>query len=168
VCNPGRWWRSPSVGRMVCCLARGLLALAPAALPACYHYIPLQSSPAPGIEIQVELNDLGRVGMAEAVGPGVRKIEGLLESSADSGSVIRVARVEGEDGVVTRWEGERVAIKAQYIRTVRERRFSAGRTAIAAAIVTAGATAFVFTRDLLGSGNSPSHGPGDTGAGGGQ
>jgi hypothetical protein len=40
------------------------------------------------------------------------------------------------------------------VRTIGERRFSAGRTALAAVGVTAGIMAFVLTHNLLGGGNS--------------
>jgi hypothetical protein len=159
----GAWRRSAAVGPTLCRLARGLLALAPAVLPACYHYVPLRSAAEPGVQVQVELNDLGRVGLTDAVGPEAGKIDGVLESSSDSGMVVRVAQIEGEYGGVTRWEGERVAIRQEFIRTLRRREFSATRTAVVAAAAGAGIVVFVTTRNLLGIGGSSSNNNGNNG-----
>jgi hypothetical protein len=144
-------------------LARGLLALAPAALPACYHYVPMATAPTPGTRVEVVLNDVGRVGMTSAVGPEVGSIQGLLESNADTGLVVSVAQVQGEYGGVTRWEGEKVAIRPEYIRSLRQRRFSAVRTAVAAVVVGAGFVVFAATRNLLGIGGSASNNNSDGG-----
>ena len=137
-------------------LARGCLALAPVALPACYHYVATETALDRGVQVEVELNDAGRVGMTNAVGPEIGSIQGVVDSRSDSGMVVRVAQVLGEYGGVTRWEGELVAIKPDYIRSVRERRFSATRTAVLAVAASAGFVAFVVTRDLLGIGGSAS------------
>jgi len=119
-------------------LARGLVALAPAALPACYAYTPLDSAPAPGIGVQVDLNDVGRIELARAVGPDVGSIQGIIQSRSDTAFVVQVAQVLGEYGGVTRWEGEPVVIRPEYVRSIGARRFSVGRTAIAAAAAGAG------------------------------
>ena len=160
----GAKYRASRVGMMLRRLAWGLLALAPAALPACYRYVPVESAPAPGIGVEIELNDLGRVEMGKAVGPDVGHIEGVLESSSDTGFVVRVQQVVGEYGRVTRWEGEPVAIRPAYMRSIGERRFSVGRTVVAAAIAGAGFVAFVASRSLLGIGGAPSS-TGNTGSG---
>lgn len=142
-----------------------LMVLTPFVLLGCYSYVPLRTaaSPEPGEHVQIELNDAGRVGMADALGPEMAKVEGTLESASDSQLVVKVAQVWGEYGGVSRWEGERVAFKPEYIRTLGERRFSPVRTAILAATVGAGAVAFIATRDLLGIG----FGPGSSGNSGG-
>jgi hypothetical protein len=137
-------------------LARGGFALASAALPACYHYVPIQAAPEPGVQVEVELNDAGRVGMVGAVGAEIGSIQGVLESRSDTGLVVRVAQVLGEFGGVTRWEGEAVAIRPGYVRSLRERRFSATRTAVLAAAAGAGFVVFVVSRNLLGFGGAPS------------
>jgi hypothetical protein len=162
---PARAWRRVAGVRLVVRrLARGLLALAPAALPACYHYVATETALGPGVQVEVELNDAGRVGLADAVGPEIGSIQGTLESRSDSGMVVRVAQVLGEYGGVTRWEGEMVAIKPDYVRSVRERRFSAGRTAVLAVAAGAGFVAFAVTRNLLGIGGSASNNSSDGGS----
>jgi hypothetical protein len=148
---------------MVRRLAWGLLALTPAALPACYHYVATEAALDPGMQVEVELNDAGRVGMTSAVGPEVGSIQGILASSSDSGMIMRVAQVLGEYGGVTRWEGELVAIKPDYVRSVRARRFSATRTAVLAVAAGASFVAFAVTRNLLGIGGSASSNSSDGG-----
>lgn len=140
-------------------LARGCLALAPAVLPACYHYVPVDSAPAPGVGVEIGLNDVGRVGMESAIGPEAGSVQGVLESRTDSAIVVRVTQVVGEYGGVARWEGERVEIRPDYVRSMRERRFSTTRTVIVATAAGAGFLAFALTRDLLGAGGQPSSGP---------
>jgi hypothetical protein len=141
--------------------ARGWLAVATVALPGCYKYTALQAAAQPGVQVQIELNDAGRVGMASSVGPEIGRVDGVLESSSDSSLVVRVSQTWGEYGGLTRWDGERVAFRPEYIRTLRERRFSTTRTAILAATVSAGVVAFLATRNLLGFGSEsqpPSNG----------
>lgn len=137
-------------------LARGCLALAPAVLPACYHYVPLQSDPAPGIGVEVELNDLGRVEMQSAVGPEAGSIQGVIESRSDTGFVVSVTQVTGEYGGITKWGGERVAVRPEYVRSMRERQFSTTRTVIASVAAGGAVVAFALTRSLLGIGGKPS------------
>ncbi len=152
----GRW---SGVRMMLRRLAWGGLSLAPAVLPACYHYVPVESAPSPGVGVEVELNDVGRVGMESAVGPEAGSIQGVLESRTDTNLVVRVTQVLGEYGGVTRWEGERVTIRPDYVRTMRERRFSTTRTVVVATAAGAGFLAFALTRDLLGFGGAPSSTP---------
>lgn len=144
-------------------LARGCLALAPAVLPACYHYVPLQSDPAPGIGVEVELNDLGRVDMQNAVGPEAGTIQGVIESRSDTGFVVSVTQVTGEYGGITKWGGERVAIRPEYVRSMRERQFSTSRTVIASVAAGGAVVVFALTRSLLGFGGKPSTPPGGGG-----
>jgi len=141
---------------MVRPLARGCFALALAALPACYHYVPLESAPAPGVSVEVTLNDAGRVGMTNSVGSEVGAIQGIVKSRSDSGLVVSVQKVLGEYGGVSQWEGELVAIRPEYVRTIGERQFSATRTAMLAVVAGAGAIAFIASRNLLGLGGAPS------------
>jgi hypothetical protein len=148
--------RGSVVRMMLRRLAWGGLSLAPAVLPACYHYVPVESAPSPGVGVEVELNDVGRVGMESAVGPEVGVIQGVLESRSDTDLVVRVTQTLGEYGGVTRWEGERVAIRPDYVRTMRQRRFSTTRTVVVATAAGAGLLAFALTRDLLGFGGAPS------------
>ena len=126
-------------------------------LAGCYTMQPLAGSrpePAPGTRLVIELTDAGRVGMANEMGPDVARFESRLVRQTDSAYVLSVSMVVGMWGAQTRWNGEQVTLRTDYVRTIGERRFSAGRTALAAAGATAGIMAFVLTRSLLGGGNS--------------
>lgn len=149
----GRAGRVPAMLRR---LARGVLALAPAALAGCYSYVPVQSAPAPGIGVEVALNDLGRVEMARTIGPSVVRIEGVLESRSDTAFVVRVMQVVGENGLATRWEGEPVTIRPAYVEQMGKRQFSVGRTVVASAMAGAGFLAVVMSLNLNGQGGAPS------------
>ncbi|MGA2382250.1 MAG: hypothetical protein ABSG61_02340 [Gemmatimonadales bacterium] len=149
----GRAGRVPVMLRR---LARGVLAFAPAALAGCYSYVPVESAPTPGVGMEIELNDLGRVDMGQTVGPGVGSIEGVLESRSDTAFVVRVMQVVGENGMATRWEGEQVMIRPAYVQQMGVRRFSVGRTVVATAMAGAGFLAVVMSLNLNGQGGAPS------------
>ncbi|MGD0993544.1 MAG: hypothetical protein ABR998_13845 [Gemmatimonadales bacterium] len=137
-------------------LAWGVLALAPAALAGCYSYRPVESAPAPGVGVEVQLNDLGRVELARTVGPSVVTIDGVLESRSDTEFVVRVMQVIGENGLATRWEGEPVTVRPAYVESLSTRQFSVGRTVVATAMAGAGFLAFVMGNSLNGQGGAPS------------
>jgi len=138
-------------------LARGCLALAPAAtLAACYKYVAVDSAPAPGIGVEVVLSDVGRVEMAKAVGPGISGIDGLVVSTSDTSFVVSVQQVLDDNGNVNKWEGEQVAIKPGYVRSMSQRQFSVGRTVVATAMASAGFLAFALSVNLNGVGGVPS------------
>jgi hypothetical protein len=126
-------------------------------LAGCYTMQPLVGSrpePAPSARLVIELTDAGRVGMLDQMGPDVARLEGRLVRQTDSTYVLSVSLVVNVWGAQTRWNGEQVTLRTDYVRTIGERRFSAGRTALAAVSATASIMAFVLTRNLLGGGNS--------------
>jgi hypothetical protein len=126
-------------------------------LAGCYTMQPLVGSrpePAPGTRLVIELTDAGRVAMANQMGPDVARFESRLVRQTDSAYVLSVSLVVGAWGAQTRWSGEQVALRTEYVRSIGERRFSVGRTALAVAGATASAMAFVLTRSLLGGGIS--------------
>lgn len=128
------------------------MGLVPVLLPACYVYAPVSVSPEPGMRLAVELNDIGRVGMANNVGPEVARVEGVVQSRSESQYVIRVSEVVGLYGGRTRWSGEPVTLRPEYMRSVRERRLSRGRTAMLVSGLAVALGTFVATRNLLGLG----------------
>ena len=123
----------------------------------CYTMQPLVGSrpePAPGTRLVIELTDAGRVAMANQMGPDVARFESRLVRQTDSAYVLSVSMVVGAWGAQARWNGEQVMLRTDYVRTIGERRFSAGRTALVAVGTTASVMAFVLTRSLLGGGSS--------------
>jgi len=126
-------------------------------LAGCYTVQPLVGSrpePAPGTRLVIELTDAGRVAMANQMGSDVARFESRLVRQTDSAYLLSVSLVVGAWGAQTRWNGEQVALRTDYVRTIGERRFSTRRTAFAVAGATASAMAFVLTRSLLGGGIS--------------
>jgi len=126
-------------------------------LAGCYTMQPLVGSrpePAPGTRLITELTDAGRVAMTDQMGSEVARFESRLVRQTDSAYVLSVSLVINVWGAQTRWNGEQVTLRTEYVRTMGERRFSAGRTALAAASATASIMAFVLTRNLLGGGNT--------------
>ena len=125
-------------------------------LTGCYVNVPLVGSrpePVPGTRLVIELTDQGRVGMERQLGPEVARFEGALVSRSDTSYELGVSSVIGLWGSQTRWQGERVAIRVDYVRRMSERRFSKGRTVAALGAGAAGFVALVLAQSLLGFGN---------------
>ena len=140
------------------------LALLPRTVLGCYTYTPLSTSPQPGAEIALDLNDRGRLGLADSLGPEVGRVEGRLIDRSDSALVVRVSDVIGLRGRRARWSGEPVTLRTDYLSAVAERQFSKQRTAVVVGSAAAAVIAFIATRSLLGSGSQG----GQPGGGGGQ
>ncbi len=116
------------------------------------------------MRLLVELNDQGRVGMGERVGPGSTSIEGMLNSSPDSVYSFNVLAVTYFNGVSNRWSGERLSVSKDFVRVVKERQFSRSRTFVTAAAIVGGSIAFIASRGLFGFGNTDKQpGPPDPG-----
>ena len=131
-------------------------------LSGCYSSVPLEGSapaPAPGTRVVIELSDQGRIGMGRQLGSEVASVEGALVLHSDTSYVVAVSAIVGLWGSVSRWQGERVTIRPEFVRRLSERRFSMGRTVAVAGVATAGFLAFVVSRSLLGGGNEGGPGP---------
>jgi hypothetical protein len=116
----------------------------------------------------LDLNDVGRVQLADHIGPGVARIDGWVISCSDSEYTLRAERTIGLTGGTTPWNGEQVVVQKAWVGIAREKRFSAQRTVVLATTVTAGFVAFLASRGLLGFGNGspdPPGGPGGPGNG---
>jgi hypothetical protein len=115
-------------------------------LAGCYRYVPVSQAATPvGADVWLGINDRGRVALTDAVGPGVRRMEGRVLENTDSSLVMAVSSVQHIDlGVPAKWMGERVEVGRDLVNELRERRFSATRTGIALGLVAAGAIAVSF------------------------
>lgn len=131
-------------------LAAALLVLLPGA--GCYVNQPLAPAPEPGTNLLLELNDRGRVALADSVGESAAQIEGALVSRRDSVFVVRVRAVEYINGQRQRWTGEPLTIREEHLRDVHVRRMSRGRTAVVAGVISSSVIAFILSRDLFGLG----------------
>jgi hypothetical protein len=132
-----------------------LLLLLPQ-LTGCYHYVPATTSTLPnGTRVSLGLTDPGRVALADAVGPGVRRIEGQILTSTDTAVVLSVLTVQHVDlNVPVKWRGERVAISRNFVSDVSEWRLSKGRSWLLAGLIVVGA-AVASTIAITGFGSDP-------------
>jgi hypothetical protein len=140
-----------------------LIVLAPWAC-ACYGYYP-SAAPAPGVGAQVALtlNDAGSAEMARLVGPAAEVLEGRISSDSGASVILAVTRVRQHDGSEIPWKGERIAVSKTLVSTIRERRFSRGRTGVATALVVGGLTAAITAFGGNGAGKLPAN-PGGSGS----
>lgn len=144
-------------GRRLACVA---LAVLPLTNAACYSYLPLDTSPQPGTEVRLELNDRGRAALADSIGPTAHRIEGTLRSASDSVYGLDVRSVEYYTGQVQRWSGEELRIPVGFVSQSRERRFDGKRSLLVGAIAAAAVVAAILGADLFG-GSSPGTTPVD-------
>ena len=121
----------------------------------CYVYRPVQSGPSVGTTLAVDLTDNGRVGMGEQIGASARTIEGVVRTQDDSAYVFNVSSILYLNGQQNRWSGEPLKVSRNFVTNLRQRQFSKSRTALMAGIAVGGVVAFIISRGLLGSGNSP-------------
>lgn len=123
------------------------------------------NTPAVGKEYTLEITDAGRVGLADRIGPGVLKIEGTIVRQTDEGYMVSVSSVESLAGGSGHWSGEQVPVRQEYVRSLQQREFSPGRTAVAIGAAAVALGAFIATRSLVGSGAPVVTGGGTTGGG---
>jgi len=130
--------------------AAGLACLLlPVVAGGCYTYAAYpHDQPQPASVVEVQLNDRGRVAMERNVGPEVRSVEGQVVQADDSTFVLSVRRVTGIDGTLSRWSGEHVNFRTENVRLIREKKLSAGRTAMFVGSLTASAMVFIAAGSL--------------------
>ncbi len=130
-----------------------VLLLLQGMVSACYVYSPAPATPAPGTRVLLELNDQGRVGLGDSIGPSSQVVEGTVVSLSDSAYGVKVVRVGYLNGQSNQWNGEPLMVSKAFVGTARERRFSPSRTWLTAGGVAAAAVAFIASRGLLGFGS---------------
>jgi hypothetical protein len=139
-----------------------LLVVLLGAASACFEYAPAPAAPGPGTRLLLELNDRGRVGLGDSIGPSSQVVEGLVASNSDSAYALRVLRVGYLNGQSNEWKGEPLTVRRDFVGIAKERKFSKGRTWLTATSVSLAVVAFIASRQLLGFGSQttkPSGGP---------
>ena len=131
-----------------------LVLLLCAAASACYEYTPAPAAPGTGTRLLLELNDRGRVGLGDSIGPSGSVVEGTVASNSDSAYSIRVVRVGYLNGQSNQWNGEALTVARQWVGNAKERKFSKGKTWLTASAASLAAAAFIASRGLLGFGSS--------------
>lgn len=152
-----------SPARLAGALARAALAVL--AVAGCYTYRPLHAVPEPGTYVVFDLSDRGRAALSDSIGPEVAKAEGILDARSDSLYVVRMQAVQGFRGTRSKWAGERIGFRPEYVRSVSERSFSKQKTALVVGAGAVAVIAFIASRDLFGfgggdTGNQPGNGNG--------
>lgn len=130
-----------------------LVVLLQGVASACYEYTPAPAAPGPGTQLLLELNDQGRVGLGDSIGPSGQVVEGTVASNTDSVYALRVVRVGYLNGQSNAWKGEPLMVRRDFVGIAKERKFSRGRTWITATGVSLAAVAFIASRQLLGFGS---------------
>ena len=124
----------------------------------CYSYTTAVSDrPVPARVFELTLNDRGRIALESHIGADVLTVEGSVSDVTDSTFVLHVQRLATIGGQFQTWAGEPVTFRPEFVRSMRERRFSAGRTALLLGSATAAALAFVASPlvGAFGDGNGP-------------
>jgi hypothetical protein len=125
------------------------------AASGCYVYEPSTASLlVPGRSVALDLNDLGRLTLANQIGPEVKRISGVLVSETSDHYVLHVNQISFFNGRTSDWSGEAVSVRADFVNGVLEEKLSASRTALAVAGGIAGVGAIVAAHSLNGSGNT--------------
>lgn len=143
-----------------------VFAAALASVAGCYEYAPTRAEgAAPGAEVRLTLTDAGSVDLASQLGPRVEAVDGLLERAAGAAGdtiVLRARRTVQRNGREADWQGERIVVPARAVASVRERRLSRSRTALAAVAVVGGAIGAVILgrKGGYGGGSPPGSPPG--------
>lgn len=131
------------------------------ALGGCYVYRPVVAPLEPGRRIALELTDRGRVGVADSLGPELTHVEGELVAHTDSLYVLQVSNVRDIRGARTRWRGESVSVRQEFVKGVTVRQLSKQRTAMFVGGTAIALVTFVVTRDLFGLGSGDDDGGGN-------
>ncbi len=134
-------------------------------LAGCYTYVPAPLAPSAGSKLAFDLTDAGRAALAERLGPGVTRIEGEVVEANPEQFAVAVSAVSQINAPRSRWSGERIQLRRDYVVRSQERKLSRGRTALAIGAAVAGIVAFAVTRALLGNGGPGRDGGNDGGAG---
>lgn len=122
-----------------------------ASLGACYSSIPAETDVVPaGESVILEINDRGRVALAERFGPALSRVEGRLTSVDGNDVVINVTKVAHVGGERSQWSGESVRLSRDYVARTTIRRLSTGKTVVAAGVAAGALVYFIASKGLVG------------------
>ena len=156
-CKPGagEFARAAAARRFRAGVALGVCSLT----SACYNVQQTMTpEPDPAAEFTLELNDQGRIAVAKSLGPEVKDVSGRLVSQTPVELVLSVRDVTYFKTDAIRMQGEQVTINRDQVRSVTEKKFSLGRTAILTAAIVVVVGVFIGTKSLSGFGGSASDG----------
>jgi hypothetical protein len=125
-----------------------LAAISP--LAGCYTTRPVDSAPAPGTTVVLDLTDRARVELGDRIGPSASRIEGIVHERSDTAYVLRVSSVAYLNGQSNKWSGEQLTVPTTAIARARVREFSRSRTTAIGAGLAAALAALIFSTDFFG------------------
>lgn len=131
------------------------LAVAPfvaSTLTGCYRYARVDgASPPVGAQVAADINDQGRVALADSLGRSPGTVEGRLLSVDDSSFTLAVSAVRSlRADERTPWAGERVVLRRSSVSELQQRRLATGPTALAAAVVVGAVAVLAVSLGLSG------------------
>ena len=133
---------------------------------ACYAWVPAGDAGAPalvpGARVVLEVNDVGRVALAESLAPSITRVEGTVVSAPADQLVLALAGYAQIRGGFTQLTGDTVRVRREHVSSVRRRELSRRRTLVAVGVGVAAVVAFLAARGLSGRGVPP-EGPGGDG-----
>lgn len=120
---------------------------------ACYRQLPLETPlPQPNQRIVAEVTDTGVVTMSNLLGPGAQEVEGIVVAADNTTWDLRMVRVDYRGGTSVLWKQEQVRFPRYALSQATERRFSSGRSWLAAGLVTSAALLAARFLGVLGGG----------------
>jgi hypothetical protein len=125
---------------------------------ACYTYdLKAPSDLMAGQEVEVTVNNVGRVALTSDLGDDVAQFEGNVVSVADSMLTVSVTHVDYLNGSSTGFPGGTISVSRNSITAVSTKQFSRSKTAVAAFGIVAAIAAVIGVLHATGFGDS---GPG--------
>ena len=146
-------------------VSAGVMAFLLGVSSGCYVYPPVVTTPAPGTELRLDLNDRGRAALGTQIGPSALNVEGVLKSPPDTAYVLGVTYVTDIRGQHNKWSGEPVTVSKDFVANTTQRTFSKTRTWLTVGAAAVGIAALVASFGLSGNGNPPGDGGGGGGGG---
>jgi hypothetical protein len=136
-----------------------ILALAvPAA--ACYSHHPLtEPVPARDTRIVAEVTDVGRTSMANLIGVGAMRIDGVVVASDTGSWTLSLLRVDYRAGPSTAWNRETVNFPRHALTNAKERTLDRRKSWLAAGIITVTALLAARLFGAFGFGEAPGGDP---------
>jgi hypothetical protein len=130
----------------------------------CYVYPPVVTTPSPGVELRLDLNDRGRAALGNLIGPSAVNVEGVLKTPPDTAYLLGVTSVTYMHGQANRWSGEQLVVPKDFVANTTQRTLSKSRTWLTVAAAGAGIAALIASFGLAGGGSNPAE-PGGGGGG---
>lgn len=133
-----------------------IAAVAATLLSSCYEYAaPVSGVAVPGTDVQATLTDLGSAQLGGLIGPRVVSLDGRLERAGGDSVVLVVRKLTLMNGGENAWGGERLAIPASAVSSIRERQLNRSRTAIGIAVGVGGLITALIAQHVARSSEPP-------------